>query len=587
MGKVIIGKSVYINSNPCHNPPGSSGGGQFFGKEGISGGDSGSKLSALAGSGNGTIKDKKVDLLPLPIVDEIITNQSFVGRREKVKDKDYAIYPVVLMVEGVHHAINGDPVYYPLGAMQESVLHWDGRPIPVMHPNVGGDYVRANNPQVEADWVVGRIYNANVQDGKLKAEAWIEVKKANKIAPDLIMALDSGVQMEVSTGILIQGDSIPGKWNEEEFTQTIINMVPDHLALLPGDKGACSWEDGCGVRANQSINKSKEEKDKKITRKYFLKPKNFNKIQGIQEELFMDTAKDKLPFAINLLTELNSDEERLELLENMAFEFLGLKQKSFSEMEIPVRDAIRALNVPRSDGNTVSVVYEDCLVHEVYPTTVIYEKNTATSAKYFKRSYIRNEDGTVTLLDDIVEVKEQREFIPVNNEGEKMKETTPCCPEKVSALITNENTAFIESDREFLNNLAEEQMDKLFHTVMASTTIDIVSLQAKLKDLEDKLAANSSAKTAAEFIASAPPEFAAVLNAGLSELNKKKDALCKVIVANTRNTFTAEQLAGMDISQLESIAAFATITDFSVNGSTSMSQSEEETPYITETKLFA
>lgn len=35
------------------------------------------------------------------------------------------------------------------------------------------------------------------------------------------------------------------------FKRIARNLNPDHLALLPGGTGACSWEDGCGVRANE------------------------------------------------------------------------------------------------------------------------------------------------------------------------------------------------------------------------------------------------------------------------------------------------------------------------------------------------
>lgn len=376
-------------------------------------------------------------------MDRIFTNQTFVGRREIVKRKEFAVYPVVLLVEGVHQAINGSPVYYPVETLRRSVPHWEGRPVPVMHPNVGGEYVRANSPHVEADWVVGRIYNARVDNDKLKGEVWVSVGSAEKIAPGLLATLDSGTKMEVSTGVLVQGDNTSGEWMGEAYTETIVYMIPDHLALLPGDKGACSWEDGCGVRVN----------------------------------------KDE-------------------------------------------------------------------------PSQ------------------------------DIIEAKEGRDLAPVNNKQEgdaTMSEKKPCCPEKVSALINNEATAFTEGDREFLSALSEGQVDKL-HDSMVAGDDERDALKLELQQLQKKLA-DKQPRTADEYISQAPPEIAAVLSAGMRELGNKRTKLVTSITANKRNVFTPEQLDSMAVDQLEAIAALASSADYSVRAGSSATSVEE--PYQSPATLFS
>ena len=623
-------------------------------------------------------------------ISELHTNQSFTtNRREMVKNKEFAIYPVVLMVEGVHHAVNGKPVFYSKQLLQSSVLHWEGRPIPVQHPNVDGSYVRANSPHVEADWVIGRIYNAKVQGNKLKGEAWLEVSKADEVAPGLLLSLDGGAKMEVSTGVMVTGDGIEGVWNNEAFEESILEMIPDHLALLPGDEGACSWKDGCGVRANSTkkelpekffnnkdqsniitsigeamdkwVSKtnaqcrvpagnpdggqfdscdggrplSKLEQKRKERKENYKsgyedgnknKPKSStlsrkgaykrgyedghddweNMVEGKWEDAYelwhatgymLNTGIEpmhKWDIAITALTTASEPEQALSVLEDMSLEFLGLKKHpmSFNEMEQSVRAAVYALRPPASPSmapNSIASYY----VREVYEDSVVYEEDSSTGIKLFKRGYSRNEDGTISLLDNVVEVKEERKFVPVNNKGDKeMADKTPCCPEKVSALIANEHTAWIDSDRDALNALSAEQIDKM-HASMETMAANEKAAKDEASELRAKCAALSNnqqkpAANAAEYIAGAPPEIAAVLNAGMAELEQKRTAMISSITANTRNTFSKEQLAGMDLPQLQGIASLATTVDFSVNaGSAGGSNSaQEEEPYVADNQMF-
>jgi hypothetical protein len=55
---------------------------------------------------------------------------------------------------------------------------------------------------------------------------------------------------EVSAGIFADEEYSPGKWNGEDFVGISKNVKPDHLALVSEGQGACSWSDGCGIRAN-------------------------------------------------------------------------------------------------------------------------------------------------------------------------------------------------------------------------------------------------------------------------------------------------------------------------------------------------
>lgn len=173
-------------------------------------------------------------------------------RTEQIGDASFLVAPVTMLVEGVHHGNRG-PAYYPVEEMAASAQRWNGVPVPINHPHTeSGDYISANDPKILASQVVGRVYNTEWRDAekKLCGEVWIEVDKANSVYPGLVNLVRHGGRLEVSTGFFSQDELVEGEWNGEAYTSVVRNIEPDHLAILKDDVGACSWEDGCGIRAN-------------------------------------------------------------------------------------------------------------------------------------------------------------------------------------------------------------------------------------------------------------------------------------------------------------------------------------------------
>lgn len=161
---------------------------------------------------------------------------------KKFEGKRHAVVPVVLMRSDV--VMNG-------GHVPEAEIFpaaWNGVPVTLSHPAREGAFMSANSPDVLEEFAAGRIFNAFIDEGALKAEAWIDVDKANELRPGLISELAEGI--DVSTGYFAEDVPEAGTLNGREFTHIQRNIRPDHLALLPDEKGACSFEDGCGVRSN-------------------------------------------------------------------------------------------------------------------------------------------------------------------------------------------------------------------------------------------------------------------------------------------------------------------------------------------------
>lgn len=171
-------------------------------------------------------------------------------RHAKLEGRDYLVVPVVALVEGV---FNG--ALHPLSAIKESAPAWNGVPVVVHHPKQDGAAISANSPEVLEKSSIGRFFNVNVDGSALKGELWIDVAKAKRLGGDALKALqwlEAGKPLEVSTGFFSRQSSDAGRFGDRDYSGVRTNMLPDHIAVLPGEKGACSWGDGCGApRVNE------------------------------------------------------------------------------------------------------------------------------------------------------------------------------------------------------------------------------------------------------------------------------------------------------------------------------------------------
>lgn len=184
------------------------------------------------------------------------------ARRETFRGKAHLVVPLVMLRQTV---VNG--AFVPLAELKPQ--GWNGSPVTIGHPEINGALVSANAPQVIEQWQIGTIFNAKVEADKLKAEAWIDIDAANAKRPGIIDLLEGGEGMDVSTGYFADSEPSKGVFNGKSYVEKHFDLKPDHLALLPDEQGACSWEDGCGVRANKGAGMA-DKKDAITTLKELL-----------------------------------------------------------------------------------------------------------------------------------------------------------------------------------------------------------------------------------------------------------------------------------------------------------------------------
>lgn len=496
-------------------------------------------------------------------------------RIETIDGKPFLVAPVTMMVEGVHPG-SGGPLYYGPRVLSQHPESWDGFPVTAGHPrDAAGQPISAAAPGVLEQIGVGYLRGSRFDpDGnRLRSEICIDVERANRLSPASVTTILAGGHLEVSTGVFTNEDDVPGTWNGESFSAEVTATRPDHLALLPGGTGACSWSDGCGVRANA------------------------RQAEGTKEDLMKGS----------------HGTGKLRALMLSFADALGIRvqEMSHDDLRSALCRAVYALDNAAWDHYVVDV-YDGWLVYKANarisndPSVAVVSPAT----KLYKRTYsIDAQTGAATLADDAQEVREETNYVPVtaNQSGEigspeastaagnvaqaKKEAETMKKNELIDKLIGCPCTRFAANDRAFLETLNEEQLEKLQpvegarppETDEEKAAREAAASQppagstgtqpppATTAGSEPAPAANEAAstkpQTVEQFIANAPAEIQGTLRRAVEADKARKDALVSGLLANSRNTFTEVQLRAKDIDELTALSSLAAVTiDYAPQG---------------------
>ena len=313
---------------------------------------------------------------------ERLEGSSYEVAEAELHHRRYLVSPVVLIIEGVHNGL-----FYSAEELEDFAWTWNGVPVTVGHPEVEGQSVSANSPEVFSNVGVGRIYRARYDADKrgVVGEIWVDVELASIVDPKVVSDLESRLPLEVSTGLYRILDETPGTWNGEPFTSAVSSIRPDHLALLPRSVGACSLADGCGVR-NIENNEEKE---------------------GVMGEETVE-AKKREKQSQSLIQKLQSYFERV-----MG---VGFSTSEMSNEDIRGRLQTMVDELDRGGWyHFVKDVFSDRFIYcaRITDPTEI-QRSGGMGEKHYQRSYTIGEDDTIILGSDIVEVSEHREWVPVD-----------------------------------------------------------------------------------------------------------------------------------------------------------------------------
>lgn len=151
----------------------------------------------------------------------------------------------------------------------------------------------------------------------------------------------------------------------------------------------------------------------------------------------------------------------------------------------------------------------------------------------------------------------------------KTNESKPCCPEKVELLVNSKHSPFGEENREWLNSLTQEQIDKIVVPVAnleAEEQVEVKEEEKKVEEMteEKKVEANASQedmikafqeriKTPEDFLKIAPADMRDLFANGLKLHQEQRKVLIEKVAAYS-DAFTREELAGKSMEELNKLA---------------------------------
>jgi hypothetical protein len=456
-------------------------------------------------------------------------------------ENGFLIVPVVMMTEGVRNG-SGGPVLHLSDNYSQEPEAWDGVPVTVNHPSNSDDQFVSVNSVEEDQWVVGELKDARVEKNKLKANAYISEQRAIAINPQLINYLSEARPLDVSIGALTKDQPDPGTYDGDEYDTVTMAYWPDHLALLPGGQGACSWDDGCGVRVNKSESEESDMKPFLKVLKSQIKKNGGNVIDGLQ---------------------------------NNEIGFVELSKKVQSELD-GMDSQIRT--------HYLTEVYNDYFIYQV-------RNSSSGKSSFYKQPYALDDDG-IEFEQGLQEVKKEVQFTPMqalsecncndeensnfNNSPNTMKrnknsdgnELSGDVMEKVVGLIDSEQTRFGKSDRTWLLELNSDQLNVLEPMEPVKTQVNkdeaVKALSEELSDIEKLTGIISN-------------DVKSKVKLGLKSYKDARQQLIKSIQDNTSNEdWPTDTLEDMKTDNLKRLSKSVRPVDYSGQGPVTTNEASDD-----------
>ncbi|MCX8207424.1 MAG: DUF2213 domain-containing protein [Methanothrix sp.] len=130
-------------------------------------------------------------------------------------------------------------VYRPAEVLEKSYRWLLGVPVTVSHPQDGVCFDEEAVGQVmEVSWEPPNV--------RVVAELW-----KDRLPPAILQRIRNGEPVDVSVGYYPIEEAREGEFQGEKYDRIETSLFFDHVAIVP--QGACSWEDGCGIRKHEEV----------------------------------------------------------------------------------------------------------------------------------------------------------------------------------------------------------------------------------------------------------------------------------------------------------------------------------------------
>lgn len=169
-------------------------------------------------------------------------------RRERRDGRDVIIVPSATLPDGV--VMNG--IRYEASEIEKSFASLDRTPAPLGHPTINGRFVSASDPEgLARGWIGAWNENVRRENGRVMLDKVIDVTTAGQLegGKAVLAAIEKGEPIHTSTGLLCNLDACSA--DQPDGAKHIArNMVFDHDAILIGEEGAATPEQGVGMLVN-------------------------------------------------------------------------------------------------------------------------------------------------------------------------------------------------------------------------------------------------------------------------------------------------------------------------------------------------
>lgn len=450
-----------------------------------------------------------------------VTNTTAAVSEVTRNDKPYLVSPVVAIREGVLNDI-----LYLTGEFSRYPVTWELRPVPIGHPKRNGEYVSVNSPDIIDSEVTGDFRNIDIDSDRLKGEIWIDLEKAEKIgepALAVVERLRAGEAIEVSTGLFADLEETSGEWNGKSYIGIARNIRPDHLALLPNEIGACSWDDGCGTpRVNQKgVGMGDDLKNNELT---------LDDRASLVRRAFWDQVADVDPDGWFL-----GDWDVVSVFDTtlIAKDWDTKNHSAFAytitdEGNVTFGEPIAIEVVYRAEGNGAEVV----IANQSVPTNMV--GMFARVRQWLKAGKV--EGASVH-----------------NKESKGMKKC-----DMVAALVANKQCKF---SKEQLEAFDEKTLQTLQESLTANTQAEAAASATAETPAPTSNQGIDVAQLTQTIVATVKEQLAPALAAITANADRERAALVAQIVANS--TLTEEQLKNMDTATLQALAQNFVPADYS------------------------
>jgi hypothetical protein len=453
-------------------------------------------------------------------------------RIEMFDGDEHLVIPVVAAVQGVMNK-----QFLPISSLEASLPAWEGVAVTLAHPKEHGNEVSANTQHSVENFVVGKFFNAHVDDNKFKGEFWINLQKleGHDDGELFLELVEQGVTIEVSTSYWANQNNRGGIYKGKNYNGTQTDLVPNHIAILLHETGACSVADGCGT------------------------PRTNKKEPDMADEKLSDEERGAL-----IIAKLRSEPGFGSLIRDVVgSDMTDNAEHGISHDQIR-RDLRELITMEERSDAFVFIV-------DVFDTQVVYGRELPSGeVDLFSRTYsiVNGDKPDFSIdLDEPVEVRQVVTFEPVSNsqEEESHMENRDALIER---LVANEGTPF---DAEQLAAMTDDQISHLATNLEEEPTGEAEGTPIGTPAAEPK--ADGEAASATEPVQNSAgglsPEVSEslnklgtdgieqIVNASAEMAQHRKaahDGLVSRLVANEKVTMDESILRRMDLEGLQGVA---------------------------------